>query len=519
MLYRNSPGLRTPFARVALPICAAAAAMILSGAAGDTIADHELGQPDLFHNSANIVDAFSMNNPNLVAVDTTLKPNRVWVADSGNNRVLGYKSVAALVSGAPANLVVGQPDFFSSNCNISPASLCSPQGVAVDGAGNLYVADNGESRVLEFNNPFAAFAASKQTAGFVASMVFGQGGDFYSDACNGGGPSASAGTLCNPTGVALDKSGDLFVGDTGNSRVLEYLAPLSSGLSAGQEFGQPDFVSTACNEQLTSTSENALCHPFGLAIDGEGDLFVADHDNSRVLEYSAPLTSRKPSLVFGQGGSFAIGICNHPAIGPDSLCSPSGVAFDGEGNLYVSDTGNSRVLQFVPPFGSSPFANQVFGQGGSMTDSTCNNGGIGASTMCAPVGVSMDSAGDLYVGDKTNSRLLAFALPFAANPSASVALGQPDLSHDTANTVDPSLDVASGGCGDRRDRETQPPLCCRYGQQPRARLQECRIVPQRPGRRPRNRAAGSLFGALQSGHFPTGGHRKDAMQSRRAAGR
>jgi hypothetical protein len=113
-------------------------------AAGDTIADRVLGQFDFFHNTSNFVDAESLATNTItafagVAIDTSSIPNRVYVADQVNNRVLGWASVAALTNNRPADIVIGQPDFFSTTCLGTPAStsLCAPGGVAVDGSGNV----------------------------------------------------------------------------------------------------------------------------------------------------------------------------------------------------------------------------------------------------------------------------------------------------------------------------------------------------------------------------------------------
>src|SRR5206468_9593666 len=131
----------------------------------------------------------------------------------------------------PADLVIGQPDFFSFACNnggVRANSLCSPRGVALDGAGNLYVADTDNRRVLEYDTPF--------TSGTTADRVFGQGGSFTSNLCNNGGLSANS--LCSPRHVALDGAGNLYVADTDNNRVLEYDTPLNSGTTADRVFGR-----------------------------------------------------------------------------------------------------------------------------------------------------------------------------------------------------------------------------------------------------------------------------------------
>src|SRR5271170_58916 len=149
-------------------------AVMAHALSGDTIADRELGQPDFIHHNPNTVDPESLAHPQRVAIDKSVVPNRIYVADTANNRVLGYRSTASLESGASADLVLGQPDLFSSACGTSASSLCQPWGVAVDSAGNLFVADTYNSRVLGYSNPFASLAATGMNAGFSAGLVFGQ---------------------------------------------------------------------------------------------------------------------------------------------------------------------------------------------------------------------------------------------------------------------------------------------------------------------------------------------------------
>ena len=126
-------------------------------AAGDTIADRVLGQMDFIHNTQNFADASTLDiqrSGTGVAIDQSSVPNRVYMGDVINNRVLGWASAAALSNGKAADIVISQPDFFSTTCNnggVSASSLCAPVGVAVDGSGNLYVADNINNRVLEYN--------------------------------------------------------------------------------------------------------------------------------------------------------------------------------------------------------------------------------------------------------------------------------------------------------------------------------------------------------------------------------
>jgi len=143
------------------------------------------------------------------AVDKSTTPNRLYVTDYGNSRVLGYSNISALTNGAPADLVVGQPDFSFSGCNTqsnSAANLCGPRGVAVDSNGNLYVSDTDNNRVLVFSNPFVIKANTGRTGGFAAFMVLGQAGGFGSRNCNVGGAYPSASTLVRTAGGCARRS-------------------------------------------------------------------------------------------------------------------------------------------------------------------------------------------------------------------------------------------------------------------------------------------------------------------------
>ncbi|HEV3110362.1 MAG TPA: hypothetical protein VGY99_07690 [Candidatus Binataceae bacterium] len=111
-----------------------------------------------------------------------------------------------------------------------------------------------------------------------------------------------------------------------------------------------------------------------------------------------------------------------------SLSSPNAVAVDGAGNVYIADTSNNRVLEFGAPLAPDPRAHLVFGQSSFLTDQ-CNNFPLAnANILCAPLGVAADSAGNLYVADNFDSRVLIYQQPLvtptrtpAATPSRTPA--------------------------------------------------------------------------------------------------
>ncbi len=361
----------------------------------DTSANRVLGQFDFVHNSPNILTNTGLWTPQSVAVDHSVTPNRLYVADAGNHRVLGWHSIDALENGSPADLVIGQADFLSwlSECNnaaVTGATLCAPDGIAVDGAGNLYVVDEGNNRVLEYDTPF--------TTDTQPDLVFGQSGSFTTSACNKGGISASS--LCGPAGVAADSAGNIYISDTGNNRVLEFDLPLLDGAKADRVFGQGgSFSGDECN--AGGVSSNSLCSPMAVAVDRSGNLYVTDNGNFRALEYNAPAAGKNATadLVFGQSNNFGSRV-NGCVAGPSAgvLCTPSGAGIDAAGNLYIADSSFSRVLEYDDPVGSkNTIADTVFGQPDFAT-ARCNSGVLGAASLCLPSGVALDPAGDLFAG-------------------------------------------------------------------------------------------------------------------------
>ena len=230
-----------------------------------------------------------------------------------------------------------------------------------------------------------------------ADVVYGQLGSFTTNNYGAGGINANS--LAGPQAVALDSSGNLYVADTYDNRVLFYPA---GSTTATRVYGQlGSFTTGTVNNG--GISANSLEYPYGVALDGSGNVYVCDYYNNRVLFY--PSGSTTATQVYGQFGSFTTGTVNNGGISSNSLEGPIGIALDSSGNLYVIDQINSRALFY--PSGSTT-ATQVYGQLGSFTTNAPNKGGISANSLYYPWGVALDSSGNLYVADHANNRVLLY---------------------------------------------------------------------------------------------------------------
>ena len=177
-------------------------------------------------------------------------------------------------NGQAASLVIGESNFTSFNPDKTSTGVNSPYGLAFDSSGNLWVVDESNNRVLEYKAPFSTYEA--------ANLVIGQS----SFTTNAFGTTSTG--LTAPESLAFDSSGNLWVTDTSNNRILEFKAPLSTGEAASLVIGQSNFTGSA-----TAATATGLDGPYGLAFDSSGNLWVADLLNERVLEYAAPFSTHE----------------------------------------------------------------------------------------------------------------------------------------------------------------------------------------------------------------------------------
>ena len=412
----------------------ASAASLANGAPAEGV----LGQANFtctWPNRTGWVDVNTLRFPNGVAVDST---GTLWVADSGNNRVLRFDNAASKGDGADADGVLGQADFTSNWANrdggtVAANTLSRPQRVAVDGT-TLWVADSSNHRVLRFATTTSPFNGAD------AVGILGQA-DFISNWANrGGGTTTAANTLNNPIGVTVDSTGTLWVADAWNNRVLRFDNAASKTASANDAngvLGQAGFTSGWSNRG-SGAATNTLNNPIGVTVDSTGTLWVADTYNNRVLRFdnaaSKTASANDANGVLGQADFTSYWSNRDGPVAANTLYLPDGVAVSGDGTLLVADTNNNRVLRFssATTKNDGAAADGVLGQ----ADFTSNASTVTANRLHLPDGVAVDpTTGKVFVADSNNSRVLRFAsaASLANGAAAEGVLGQADFTSYWSN--------------------------------------------------------------------------------------
>lgn len=322
-----------------------------------------------------------------------------FVADTGHHRLLAWHRVPG-ADNAPADLVIGQPDFASEGRNgrgpVGPATLDMPSGVATDGR-TLAVADAWNHRVL-------VWRTLPERSNAPADLVLGQA-DFAGCLANRGGRAARADTLNWCYGVTIAE-GRLFVADTGNRRVLVWNAlPETSGAPADLVLGQEDMAARDDNAG-GAPGAVGMRWPHAVAVDA-GRIFVADAGNSRVMAWGAlpNADGAAASFVLGQAGFAGNDHNRGREPGARTLQMPYGLAVR-DGALICADTANSRLVGFgLDGLGMDAPAAGLAAQAG-YGDRGDNRWRFAArDSLCWPFAVAA-CEGTVAVADTGNNRVL-----------------------------------------------------------------------------------------------------------------
>ncbi len=353
-------------------------------------ADLAVGQPNLTSgtsNKGNSVSATTLFSPTAIATVSTRAGTKIFLTDSGNNRILFWNNLPS-ADGQAADGVLCQPDFASTTLNnggVSGQACSSPQGVASDGT-KLFVGDSSNNRVLGWNT---LPTTNQQSANFALGQA-----DLTSSTFNSGGLGAAS--LAGPTAVATNGA-SLFVADSTNNRVLIWNAiPSSNQAAADTVIGQPNMTTSS-----VGTTSQKLSTPKGISADAS-HLFISDFFNNRTLIWNTLTLSNglAADVVLGQP-NFTSSTNNNGGLSASSESFPFGLFSDGS-KLYVADQSNQRVTIWnTIPTTNNASADSAFGQQ-SLTSKVS---GIGAESEFKPSHVLVQ--GNLmYIVDQSNARVI-----------------------------------------------------------------------------------------------------------------
>ena len=299
--------------------------------------------------------------PRGVAVDGS---GNLYIADTSNGRIRKVDSSGVITTVAGGGYGVdGGP--------ATAAQLDRPYGVAVDGAGNLYIADTFNHRIR------------KVDAAGVITTVAGIGTNGF----GGDGGAAVAAQLNQPSGVAVDGSGNLYIADYRNHRIrkVDSSGDISTVAGNGTKGHSGDGGAAVAAQ---------LGFPWGVAVDVSGNLYIADSTNGRIRKVDAAgvISTVAGIGTHGYGGDGGAAVAAY-------LNNPWGVAVDVSGNLYIADTFNQRIRKVD----SSGVITTVAGIG---TNGFSGDGGAAvAAQLNRPQGVAVDGSGNLYIADTDNTRI------------------------------------------------------------------------------------------------------------------
>jgi secreted PhoX family phosphatase len=345
---------------------------------------------------------------NLVISDTQYEVVRVVAAKTGT--YYGQKMTAEDIYTVAGD---GTGGSAGNGGPATKAELSKPGGIAIDGAGDLLIADTGDYRIRVLAVKTGSYYGQKMTAEDIYTVA----GDGTGGSAGNGGPATKA-ELVGPPGVTVDAAGNLVIADVTRVQVV----PVKTGSYYGQKMTAEDIYTVAGDGTGGSAGNGGpatkaeLAYAAGVAVDAAGNLLIADQDSNelRVVAagtgtyYGQAMTAGDIYDAAGDGGNSLSGN-GGPATAAE-FWGPASLALDGAGDLLIADEPNSEV-RMVPAtsgtfFGQAMTAGDVYDVAGDRQVGYYGNGGPATeATLWGPDGVAVDTAGNLIIADRDNERI------------------------------------------------------------------------------------------------------------------
>jgi sugar lactone lactonase YvrE len=348
--------------------------------------------------------------PGGVAVDGA---GNLYIADSLHNRIrmVCASATSSTIYGTSctgAGIITtiagnGNPSYTGDGGPAASATLNDPGDVALDGAGNLYIADSGNNAIRKID---AATGVMTTIAG--NGTVCGASSDAVGDGC----PATQA-TLKQPQGVTLDAAANLYIADTNNHRIREVSAATGVITTiAGNGFASGNGAGAYNGDGILAVNAE-LNFPYAVAFDAAGDMYIPDSANNRVREVTAvggAITAASMIATIAGTGNAAATACGAAPVAANqaTVWSPEGVAVDAAGNVYIAETQNAAIRK----------VSAATGLISTLDQNSCGifyfAGSFQTKQLYGPVGLSLDGNGNLYVADTLNMVVREIQGNFAA---------------------------------------------------------------------------------------------------------
>lgn len=320
-----------------------------------------------FSGDGGVATSARLRRPQGVVMDNA---GNLYIADKSNHRIRRVSSLGTISTIAGT----GTAGFLGDGGLATAARLNAPCDVCLDGLNNLYIADQNNRRIrkVDLSTGIISTIAGTGTAGY-----------------NGDGILATSARLNNPYGVEADSIGNVYVGDLANNRIR--LITKSTGL-----------ISTIAGTGVAGFSGDGglataaqIRNPSGLALDKSGNLLFADFSNNRIRKIN--LTTGVISTVIGSGTAGFSGDGGSPTAA--NLNGPINVCVDANGRIYIADENNHRI-RYVATDGN------IYTLAGTGTAGFSGDGGLASlANINLPTGVCVNLIGEIFIADYNNNRV------------------------------------------------------------------------------------------------------------------
>jgi trimeric autotransporter adhesin len=366
---------------------------------------------DGYSGDGGLATSAALEEPYGVAIDAS---GNIYIADSRNNRIRMVTKSTGIISTVAG---IGFYGYSGDGGLATSAALYYPHGVTVDVSGNIYIADT-------FNHRIRMVTKSTGIISTVAGTGYGYRGD--------GGLATSA-ALKDTRGVAVDASGNIYIADTYNNRIR--MVTKSTGI-----------ISTVAGNGFHGYSGDgglatsvALKYPYGVTVDGSGNIYIADSRNNRIR-----MVTKSTGIISTVAGDGSNSYSGDGGLATSAkLAYPYGVAIDASGNIYIADTGNHRIRMVTK---STGIISTVAGDG---SDGYRGDGGLATSAgLFHPKDLTIDGSGNIYIADTGNKRIrmvLLYVLDTAFPSPSSIVTAVPTYSPAPSSIVTSRPSMISSG--------------------------------------------------------------------------